>query len=165
MGMLWCAIVLLFFALCSECFAQIPTVYIVISVKTEKSIVKRCVASLLRHQSGSIRQRVILVDDGSPKDTIEFEHQLCDNQSLTFTCLKNRAKGYTHAIRYGIETALSQSIHADDSIILLNSDVVVTHGWIFTLYQALMYDNHTMIVGPVSNAGIMPHIYYYQFSS
>lgn len=131
----------------------LPTVFIVMSVKTKKLIVKRCVASVLRHQSGSVRQRLIFVDDGSPKETIAFEKQLCDNQSLTFTCLTNRAKGYTNAIHYGIETALAFSTEPDDAIILLNSDVIVTHGWLFTLYQALMYDNETMLIGPVSNAG------------
>lgn len=131
----------------------VPTVYIVMSVKTGKSIVKKSVASVLRHQSGSIKQKVLFVDDGSPKETITFEQQLCENQSATFMCLKNPSKGYTHAIKYGIETALSLSTHFDDAIVLLNSDVTVTQGWLSTLYQALMHDNETMIVGPVSNAG------------
>ena len=138
----------------AECSQEVPTVYIILSVKTDKFIVKRCVASLLRHQSDSIKQRVIFVDDGSPDDTVSFEHGLCDNQSSMFTCLKNRQTGYTHAIRYGIETALTRSTQVEDSIVLLNSDVVVTHGWLFTLHQALMQDDQTMIVGPISNAGM-----------
>lgn len=134
--------------------AVMPTVFIIMSVKTNKNIVKKCVASVLRHQSGSMRQRLIFVDDGSPKETVAFEKHLCENQSMIFTCLKNRVKGYTHAIQYGIETAQALSTDTDDAIVLLNSDVIVTHGWLFTLYQALMHDNQTMLVGPMSNAGM-----------
>jgi GT2 family glycosyltransferase len=149
---LWYHVMIVLFCLVASVCSVVPTVFIIMSVKTNKNIVKKCVASLIRHQSGSVRQRVIFVDDGSPKDTIFFEKQLCENQSMIFTCLKNRAKGYTHAIRYGIETALAFSTDPNDAILLLNSDVIVTHGWLFTLHQALTYDNQTMLVGPVSNA-------------
>lgn len=133
-----------------------PSIFIIISVKTKRSVVKKCVASLLRHQSGRVKQRIIFVDDGSPKDTIAFENVLCKNHSAMFTCLKNRGKGYTHAIHFGIETALSQSTQPNDAIVLLNSDVIVTHDWSHTLYSELVKDNQTMLVGPVSNAGKLP---------
>jgi hypothetical protein len=78
---------------------SIPTVYIIISVKTNKSIVKRCVFSIVRHLSGSIRHHVMFVDDGSGPDTVEFERGLCATHPGGYTCLKNPLKGYTHAIR------------------------------------------------------------------
>ena len=148
-------IVTLLLLLCcgQEVFSSLPTVFIIISVKTSKNIVKKCVSSLIRHQPSDLKQHVVFVDDGSPQDTIIFEKQLCDNQSM-FTCLKSRPRGYTHAINMGIEKALKISKESNDAIVLLNSDVIVTRGWLMRMYDALVFDNVTALVGPVSNAGM-----------
>jgi GT2 family glycosyltransferase len=68
----------------------------------------------------------------------------------------------THSLtqRHGIDTALARSTNKDDAIVLLNSDVVVTKDWLFTMYQALQHDNETMIVGPLSNAGTIRSVVY-----
>jgi GT2 family glycosyltransferase len=143
---------------------DVPTVYIVMTVKTSYSIVKECLDSLARHKPAKLilQQKIVLVDDGSPAQTIAFEKELCSQRksAAEFHCLQteNGSQGYTFAINKGIKYSLSLCNPDIDAILLLNSDVVVTFGWLTKLYQSLYSNEKVMLVGPMSNAATFQSI-------
>eukprot|EP00602_Paraphysomonas_sp_CaronLab_P009927 CAMPEP_0185036334 /NCGR_PEP_ID=MMETSP1103-20130426/29160_1 /TAXON_ID=36769 /ORGANISM="Paraphysomonas bandaiensis, Strain Caron Lab Isolate" /LENGTH=638 /DNA_ID=CAMNT_0027573841 /DNA_START=310 /DNA_END=2226 /DNA_ORIENTATION=- len=71
-----------------------------------------------------------------------------------FQCLQTTEfrRGYTHAVQKGIDFALSYTGKNPSAVVLLNSDIVVTNGWLESLYSVLMSQNRIMMVGPISNA-------------
>ena len=135
----------------------VPVVDIVITVKTNFDILVPCVESLLRHAPDMevLRQRIVLVDDGSSDTTLAYEKRLCENNPFTFVCLatESDSRGNTKAavkgINFGAESNIISSV-----IVLLNSDTIVTSDWLLPLYNGLVLNSNkkVMIVGPLSNA-------------
>jgi GT2 family glycosyltransferase len=130
---------------------------IVITVKTHIKFVRDCVDSLLRHSPDpnlGLHQRIVFVDDGSPTPTIQYQKQLCVSAPMTFFCTKTHGVevGYTWAVQKGMHHIVNAGLKESYAIVLLNSDTIVTDGWLAELYYALISNNKTMIVGPLSNA-------------
>ena len=130
---------------------------IVITVKTPLKYVRDCVDALIRHSPDpnlGLQQRIIFVDDGGPLDTVQYIRSLCHNVPATFFCTKTHGQevGYTWAVEKGIHHVVDQGLRESFAVVLLNSDTIVTEGWIAELYYALIANNKTMIVGPLSNA-------------
>lgn len=135
--------------------ADLNHIYIVITVRTDVSIVEQCINALERHYPNRniFHQSVIFVDDGSPAATLSYQAKLCEDKSK-YICLETQEpqRGYTFAVNKGIRYAVSQS-HTK-AVVILNSDTYVTETWLETLYNAL-YDTSDlklMAVGPISNA-------------
>ena len=151
--------------------AFVSYIDIVITVKTNIKFVRACVQALLRHApdpsvSPYLDQRIVFVDDGSPMDTIAYQHSLCDSHALfeagMFFCTNTtgKEKGYTWAVQKGIRHLTSIGHVESVSVVLLNSDTIVTDGWLTKLYTSLTKNPSTMIVGPLSNAATwqsVPH--------
>jgi GT2 family glycosyltransferase/glycosyltransferase involved in cell wall biosynthesis len=132
--------------------AKTPAVDILITLKTSRNFVEDCVFSVIRHKPNTekLKQRVIFVDDGSPEETIQYTNSLCGKQPDDFVCLATAKDkpGYTFAVNIGIEHGETFS----DAVVLLNSDTIVTGGWLEDLYAGLYSDPKIMIVSPLSNA-------------
>ena len=66
---------------------------VVISAKTNLSVIRPCVESLVRfkpvmlNNTKRLRQRVIFADDGSPPETIAYERSMCRKFPSDFVCL------------------------------------------------------------------------------
>jgi GT2 family glycosyltransferase len=150
------SLLVLWLTACCSILAQVPTVYVVLSVKTRYEVVKECVDSLILQKPPKqiLSQKVIFVDDGSPPQTIAYQQELCALKTREYYCLETQgeSRGYTHAINKGIQLGLSLGNHSKDAILLLNSDVVVTFGWLQKLYSSLYSSERLMLVGPMSNA-------------
>ena len=136
---------------------DVPIVDIIITVKTELHILRPCIASILSNQPNReiLEQRVIFVDDGSPSDTVSFMEGLCKSKPTLFLCESTVSKqsGYTYAVNAGIQLAERLGKPPSDSIVLLNSDTMVTENWLVELHEALFgSDPNIALVGPVSNA-------------
>mmetsp|Transcript_23149 Transcript_23149/g.39177 ORF Transcript_23149/g.39177 Transcript_23149/m.39177 type:complete len:824 (-) Transcript_23149:349-2820(-) len=130
---------------------------IVITVKTHIKFVRDCVDSLIRHSPDpnlGIQQRIVFVDDGSPQETLQYQRNLCQSIPSTFFCTKTRGQetGYTWAVEKGMNHVVDAGLKESYAVVLLNSDTIVTDGWLAELYYALIANNKTMIVGPLSNA-------------
>ena len=146
---------------------EISYIDIVITVKTNIKFVRNCVNSLLRHAPDSsvypyLQQRIIFVDDGSPQDTQQYEQNMCQLYKDMFFCTNttNKEKGYTWAVMKGIRLLGRRGYVESVAVVLLNSDTIVTNGWLVTLYHSLNKDPSTMIAGPLSNAATwqsVPH--------
>ena len=109
------------------------------------SYTQRCVASLLAHTDP--RHELIFVDNGSSDGTPEWLTTLAEREPQRVRVHLNRANlGFAAGNNQGI--ALAQRDH----VLLLNSDTVVTAGWLERLLAVLAREPRAGLVGPVSNS-------------
>ncbi len=119
------------------------TVDIVICVHNALPDVERCLASVLRHTSQPYA--LILVDDGSAGPTRDFLAAFAQTQT-NITLLRNEESvGYTLAANQGMRHSCA------DFILLLNSDTIVTQGWLDRMLACAESDALIGLVGPLSN--------------
>ena len=121
-----------------------PFVQIVIPVYNAALDVEDCVRSILANTTSPFE--IILSDDGSEAYTRDRLNDMAqsDPRVRLHTNVKNL--GYTR----NINQALQQTVA--DYVVLLNSDVIVSPGWIDKLYAALNASPDTAAAGPLSNA-------------
>ncbi len=87
---------------------------------------------------------MLLVDDGSDAATKVYLEQLAEDKSVTL--LRNeQARGYTRAANLGLKHS------TEDFVVLLNSDTIVTDGWLDRLIACADSDEKIGLVGPLSN--------------
>ena len=97
---------------------------------------------------------LIIINDASDAATTAYLSQLKADNIQVLHNTKNL--GYTQSANIGFKAATS------DYILILNSDTIVTLGWLHRLLHALESDPQTGIVSPLSNAASyqsMPHIF------
>src|SRR5207302_985459 len=121
-----------------------PAVDIVVPVYNAREDVTACVESVLRHARGD--WRLVLVDDASTDpevakylDRVAESHAhirlLRNPVNLGFVCTANR----------GMRAAEGRDV------LLLNSDTIVTAGFLDRLQACVYADQRTGIVSPLSN--------------
>lgn len=124
---------------------QLYTVDIIVPVYNALEDVKNCLHSL-EINTDSFRVNAIIVNDKSDEDTSEWLRDFCAESSL-FTLIEHSENcGYTKAINTGL--SYSQA----DYIVTLNSDTIVTKGWLQGLVRCIRSNKKLGIVGPLSNA-------------
>lgn len=115
---------------------------VVVCVHNALEDVKRCLDSVLKY-SGS-QYSLIIVDDGSAEDTRDFLADFARNNKVKFIH-NEQALGYTFAANIGLRNSSS------DYAVLLNSDTIVTHGWLDKMVCCGESDSKIGLVGPLSN--------------
>lgn len=118
------------------------TVDVIVCVHNALDDVRNCLSSLVRY---SVPQcSIIVVDDGSRDDTRDYLREFCAEQGATL--LRNEmAKGYTFAANQGMRASSA------GCVILLNSDTIVTPGWLEKMVACAESDPKIGLVGPLSN--------------
>ncbi|HSD83034.1 MAG TPA: glycosyltransferase, partial [Anaerolineae bacterium] len=102
-------------------------------------------------QNTSAPYRLILVDDGSDTPTRDFVRQFAVEQPATV--LRNEtARGYTFAANQGLQHTTAEYV------VMLNSDAVVTAGWLDRMIARAEVDPRIGLVGPLSNAATFQSI-------
>jgi GT2 family glycosyltransferase/tetratricopeptide (TPR) repeat protein len=122
------------------------TVYqvdIVLCVHNALEDVKECLTSIQRHTK--VDYRLLIVDDGSQPETRDFLKSWVQDVSVATLFRNETAGGYTKAANIGLRASNG------DYIILLNSDTIVTPGWIEKLVECATSRKNIGIVGPLSN--------------
>nr|WP_305909913.1 glycosyltransferase [Methylomarinum sp. Ch1-1]MDP4522852.1 glycosyltransferase [Methylomarinum sp. Ch1-1] len=115
---------------------------IIVCVHNALDDAKRCLSSVIRYSPAICR--LIIVDDGSRKDTQAYLQSFCNSQNATL--LRNDvALGYTFAANQGLRESIG------GYAVLLNSDTIVTPGWIEKLVVCAESSSSIGIVGPLSN--------------
>lgn len=121
-----------------------PAVDVVVPVYNARDDVERCVHSLLTHTPRDCR--IVLIDDASPDPRIaEFfaslesaghpqVHLLANERNLGFTLTANRGMTLSRA-----------------DVVLLNSDTIVTEGWLDALTRCAAADARIGTITPFSN--------------
>jgi GT2 family glycosyltransferase/glycosyltransferase involved in cell wall biosynthesis len=122
-----------------------PTVDVVVCVHDALEDVRACLWSLF--QKGSYPFRLILVNDGSDAETTGYLEEVAAlNPKATLIHNASPPHGYTIAANLGMRAA------DGDYVVLLNSDTVVTYGWLERIVACGESDEAIGILGPLSNA-------------
>ncbi len=115
---------------------------IIICVHNALADLQRCLASVERHTTPPYT--LILVDDGSEPETQAYLADFA--RARPAILLRNdEARGYTRAANQGLSQAVA------DYIVLLNSDTIVTAGWLDRLVACAESNPCIGLVGPLSN--------------
>jgi GT2 family glycosyltransferase/tetratricopeptide (TPR) repeat protein len=123
--------------------STVDRVDIVLCVHNAFEDVKECLTSIRRHTK--VDYRLLIVDDGSQPETRDFLKSWVQEVSVATLFRNETAGGYTKAANIGLRASKG------DYIILLNSDTIVTPGWIEKLIECATSRKNIGIVGPLSN--------------
>lgn len=118
---------------------------VIVCVHNAREMVARCLDSVRTGQNPD-RHRIIIIDDGSGRDTAELVSRFAADTPNTVLIRNAVAGGYTRAANQGLKAMDA------DMAILLNSDTVVAPGWIEKLLDAAFSNPGVGIVGPMSSA-------------
>ncbi len=122
-----------------------PSVDVVVCVCDALEDVRECLWSLLAKTDRPLR--LILVDDGSREDTRRFLRAFADRHpAVTLIHREAPPHGYTLAANRGIEASTG------DYVVLLNSDTILTPGWLGRIVACGESRPEVGILGPLSNA-------------
>ncbi|CAO1665044.1 glycosyltransferase [Salinicola sp. NYA28a] len=124
---------------------QLYTVDIIVPVYNALEEVKRCLKSLSLHNDG-YKLQVIVVNDSSDQETTDWLRHFCYGDSSFLLIEHPENRGYTKAVNTGLRES-----HGD-YLVTLNSDAIVTEGWLQSLIRCIRSDEKLGIVGPLSNA-------------
>ncbi len=116
---------------------------IVVCVHNALADVQRCLESLLRFTAQPYG--LLLVDDGSDPPTRDFLADFASQQPHATLLRSEEATGYTFAANRGLRHSTAPFI------LLLNSDTIVSPGWLDRLIACADSDPAIGLVGPLSN--------------
>lgn len=117
---------------------------IIVPVYDALDYVKGCLESILSNTH--IPYLLTLMDDGSLPEVGEWLDQFSSNRPWIKVIHNYKNIGYTLSINRAIRESTG------GSLVLLNSDTIVSNGWLEKLISAAESDPKVGIVGPMSNA-------------
>lgn len=104
----------------------------------------KCVASIFRHTDLK-SHRLILVDDKSPDSRVrEYLHNIMGGNIISHFCDVNG--GFSASVNIGMKYS------NENDVILLNSDTIVTSGWIDKIIKCAYLEESIGTVTPLSNS-------------
>ena len=115
---------------------------IIICVHNALADVVRCLDSVKAQTARPYN--LIIVDDGSGAETAHFLAEYAQNNPVTLL-RSEHATGYTCAANRGLRASRGAFV------VLLNSDTIVTQGWLDRMISCAQSDSKIGIVGPLSN--------------
>ncbi len=122
---------------------KITTVTVVVCIHNAIYDVEECLLALWDKRT--YPYEIILVDDGSDEETRNYVLKFAEITGAKL--IRNEeALGYTRSANKGLRAATG------DYIILLNSDTIVTEGWVEKMVTCFRKNAKAGIVSPLSNA-------------
>ena len=118
---------------------------IVIPVYNALEDVQRCLRSLVKCIDG-FDITVYVVNDRSESATSDWLRDFCRSMPMFILVENDINQGYTRSVNIGLRRCKG------DFIVTLNSDTVVTPGWLSGLVRCFKSDSTLGVVGPLSNA-------------
>ncbi len=122
--------------------SRLATIDVIVCVHNALADTKACLESVASRTLQDYR--LIIVDDGSDPECKKYLREQAKALGATLVRHKS-ARGYTRAANAGLAKSTA------DAVVLLNSDTVVTTGWLRGLLAAAE-NTGAAIVGPLSNA-------------
>jgi len=120
------------------------TVSVIVLTWNALEYTKLCAASLLEHTD--TRHELIFVDNGSEADTRKFLSELAEKNSRVKVIFNGENLGFAAGNNIGIAAATGRHV------CLLNSDTVVTDGWLENMLAHMTNDPRIGMVGPLTNS-------------
>ncbi len=117
---------------------------VVVLVWNALEYVRKCVDSLLEHTGADCE--LIFVDNGSQPETLEYLAELAGNHERIQAIFNGENLGFAAGNNVGMAAARGRYI------CLLNSDTVVTDGWLEHMIHAMEDKPRVGLVGPVTNS-------------
>ncbi len=121
-----------------------PVVSVVVLTWNALDYTRKCAESLLRHTDP--RHELLFVDNGSRQDTLDYLADLERGHPQVRVIRNGENLGFAAGNNVGIVAARG------DYVCLLNSDTVVTAGWLEALLAPAEKDPKVGLVGPVTNS-------------
>ncbi len=123
-----------------------PGVDVVVPVFEAREHVERCLESVLRHARGD--WRLVIVDDASRDSELISRLDRLAAENPRVGVLRNESnRGFVVSANRGLRNA------AGRDVVLLNSDTIVTRGFLEKLQACAYDDDVTGIVSPFTNNG------------
>lgn len=132
---------------------QVYTIDIIIPVYNALEDVKNCLNALAKN-TDNFQVKAIIVNDFSNQETTSWLRSFCKKNTFCKLIEHKENKGYTKAINSGFKDSQA------DYIVTLNSDTIVTNGWLKSLVRCIRSDEKIGIVGPLSNAASWQNVPY-----
>lgn len=124
-------------------FPPHPETAIIVCIHNALEDVRRCLESVQKHTSQPYT--LILVDDGSDAETRDYLRDYAGQTNVRLQ-RNEQAGGYTRAANQGMRAAAGTPY-----LLLLNSDTVVSPGWLERLLACAESDPAIGLAGPLSN--------------
>lgn len=128
---------------CNEIHPHKKSVDIIVCIHNALEDVRNCLRSIIQYSNDPYQ--IILVDDGSKEPTEVFLRKWSSERKNVKLIRNEEAKGYTLAANIGLRASTA------DFVVLLNSDTIVSEGWLDRMCQAMTEDESIGVVGPLSN--------------
>ncbi|MDA3896864.1 MAG: glycosyltransferase [Desulfobacteraceae bacterium] len=120
------------------------TCCVIVPVFNQVSAVRNCLESI--ENATRYPYRVIVVDDGSDNHTASFLRQFVKERP-NYTYVRNKKNlGFVGSVNAGMQATMGEDI------VLLNSDTIVTPGWLTKLVRCAQSDPLIGIISPLSNS-------------
>ncbi|MGE0715954.1 MAG: glycosyltransferase family 2 protein [Alphaproteobacteria bacterium] len=121
-----------------------PFVQVIVPVFNGDASVRECLESILRGTTTPFQ--VLAINDGSRLHTTQMLRELAatDPRVAVFDRAVNR--GYTKSINEAVK------LTGADWVVILNSDTIVSRGWLVRMLDAARAQPDVGMVGPLSNA-------------
>ena len=124
--------------------AGLEAAEIIVCVHDALEDVHRCLESIVERTDP--RHRLLIVDDASGPECRAMLDQFVAEYPAAMLLRNDRRWGYTRSANRGLRQSRA------DLVVLLNSDTIVTTGWLERLLECASSDRKIGIVGPLSNA-------------
>lgn len=121
------------------------TVDIIIPVYNALEDVKKCLYSVYSYTDG-YNVTVYVINDGSNEQTSMWLQNFCLNKDNFALIVNNTNIGYTKTVNRGLKASTGEFV------VTLNSDTIVTPGWLSSMIGCAEKKENIGIVGPLSNA-------------
>jgi O-antigen biosynthesis protein len=118
---------------------------IVVPVYNALEDVQHCLRAIEKCSDG-FKVTTYIVNDGSEAATTVWLRQFCRTRPAFVLTENEQNKGYTPTVNVGLRQCKG------DFIVTLNSDTIVTEGWLLGLVRCFKTDPTLGVVGPLSNA-------------
>lgn len=127
------------------------TADIIVCVHNALEVTEACLQSLISVREAT-HHRIIIVDDGSEPSTASSLRRFADSHPLVLLVRNETALGYTRAVNVGLRNSSAPFM------ILLNSDTIVSPGFVQKMAHVVRCKPGVGIVGPLSNAASVQSI-------
>lgn len=117
---------------------------IIIPVHNALADLQQCLSSIDRCSEKCLNQ-IIIVDDASEQETAQWLKQYALDHKNVLVLRNEKNEGFTKSCVNGIEASKAPIF------VLLNSDTIVSPGWLSGLWRGLDVDDRNAMVGPLSN--------------